>query len=170
MRKNATIYRRGNTCMVACMCELVDGLIGVVVPNPTACVGTQPTTTTIAVTSGVGSRRSPRKMALHVPENLPAVLPTRGGGVRGKGSKHYRAKQQSWCAICTKYKPTVQCKVCKRPICRPGARGPSDLDVRDCWARHELHGFPAKGDKKEDWRGPWWDGYDDWHANKRAKR
>ena len=47
---------------------------------------------------------------------------------------------------------------------------PIGITMRDCWARHELHGFPAKGDKKEDWRGPWWDGYDKWHANKRAKQ
>ena len=71
------------------------------------------------------------------------------------------------------YKPTVMCKVCKKPICRPGAKNTMgdpnkrDLDVRDCWARHELYGLPAKGDKAEDWRGPWWSGYDDYHAAKR---
>ena len=39
-----------------------------------------------------------------------------------------------------------------------------------CTVLPVFDGLPAKGDKAEDWRGPWWVGYDDWRAEKRAKK
>jgi hypothetical protein len=122
-------------------------------------------------------------MKLHVPEENDEVKRVRrGGGVKGKGSKHDRRKQQKWCAVCGLYKSTVHCVVCKVPICAPGARNvrgdpaQQDLCVRDCWERHKLYGLPQKCDDKADWRGPWWVGYErhekarkDAHTNKRQR-
>jgi hypothetical protein len=110
-------------------------------------------------------------MHLHVPEELPAQIPAHGAkGKKGEGTKVYRRTQQEMCEICGLYKSSVRCKVCKRSICAPAAINPAkDVCVRDCWARHTIYGFPPKFASKKDWRGPWWQGYEE-HQDSKKRR
>ena len=77
------------------------------------------------------------------------------------------------------YEVTVGCSVCKRMkggkmcavrICPPSSQNTrganTDLDIRDCWARHQIYGLPAAHERREDWRGPWWVGYDRYQRDK----
>eukprot|EP01045_Picozoa_sp_COSAG04_P017566 COSAG04_NODE_1563_length_6327_cov_5.968690_2_plen_95_part_00 len=87
----------------------------------------------------------------------------------------YRRMQQGQCNICRLRKTSHHCSRCNRPICPPGARKTVghkrdwDLETRDCWERHLQYGFPSRSDPPEDWRGPWWTGYEEHKRTKTAE-
>jgi hypothetical protein len=148
--------------------ELVDSLLGISAIMPMSPVR-EVSSTMIAMGGAAGHRRSPRSMKLHEPIELGEQLPARcrNAGAKGHGSANYRRKVQVMCAICGLYKVTFGCRVCKDKKCRPLAICPAgsrnlgvDLGLRDCWARHKIHGVPSSKDDKADWRGSWWSGYE----------